>query len=286
MTRRVFLTVICLTILFAFGAAAHAQSSGGLVASTYQRFERGLMVWESETGTIYIILDKGVFTRVRSRDYGALQSNSIAAPLGLIAPVMGFGQVWGSQPELRQAIGGAVAGEGSYLPMIDTAFGVTLLDTPDGRRLMGLTNRWIALPFESQLNVPVPTPTATSSVSPVISTQAAFQLYENGFMIWRADTGEVWVFAGNNGGSLQMYPVYLFQDLPNNPVQTPPSSFVNPINGFGRVWYNYPFVRSTLGWARTTETSYITFIEINGQFGTITGPDRTPITFGSGTWTW
>lgn len=87
-------------------------------------------------------------------------------------------------------------------------------------------------------------------------TQAAYQRYENGFMIWRADTGAVIVFGGTDGGPLSVFPEYLYGPLPDNPFHDVPPGRTRPINGFGRVWGNYELVRRMLGWALGPEESY------------------------------
>jgi hypothetical protein len=107
---------------------------------------------------------------------------------------------------------------------------------------------------------PIPTnppvlPTATVSGDPAVTTNAAYQVFENGFMIWRADTGDIWVFPKQANVNYFGQPDY--QNLPDNPVtETPPTARLSPINGFGRVWGNVSQIRSALGWAMDTEKSY------------------------------
>lgn len=94
-----------------------------------------------------------------------------------------------------------------------------------------------------------------------ISTlQAAYQPYQNGFMIWRSDTRIVWIFT-NDGIVTWFYPES-YENQPDNPVtDSPPAGLVKPISGFGRVWGNNAFVQNALGWATAAEQGYSMTLE-------------------------
>ncbi|MBN1565832.1 MAG: hypothetical protein JXA10_18460 [Anaerolineae bacterium] len=94
-----------------------------------------------------------------------------------------------------------------------------------------------------------------------IYTQAAYQPYEHGFMIWRADSGAVLVFAGSQGGQLYTFAEDSYGALPDNPYTTPPDGLIAPVSGFGKVWGNTAFVRDQLGWATGPEQPYDMTIE-------------------------
>ncbi len=98
-------------------------------------------------------------------------------------------------------------------------------------------------------------------VGVVNKIQAAFQTYEHGFMVWLADSGDIWVFI--NAGSrspwlhLQQNDYAGFSDN----VLAAPSGLVQPINGFGRVWanvrgVNQAHLKDELGSATAAEVSY------------------------------
>lgn len=89
---------------------------------------------------------------------------------------------------------------------------------------------------------------------------AAFQQYENGFMIWRSDTNGVYVFSGTGGGFFSSFPVDFLQGLADNPFGSAPPNRVRPINGFGRVWGNVEWVRTALGWATAPEQAFTTMV--------------------------
>ncbi len=102
---------------------------------------------------------------------------------------------------------------------------------------------------QSTLNIPVrpfPTPITTT-------TYAAFQQYEHGFMIWRADTGAVYAFY--QGGLWGNWFQSVYEGLSDSAISAP-AGLVSPVNGFGRVWGNFQDVRDRLGWATGVEQGY------------------------------
>ncbi len=89
-----------------------------------------------------------------------------------------------------------------------------------------------------------------------ITTYAAFQKYQNGYMIWRADTGEVWALI-DAGFQVRSFLQTSYESLPDNPVaEATPAGMVRPVNGFGRVWGNFEDLRAQLGWAQIQEIGY------------------------------
>lgn len=95
-----------------------------------------------------------------------------------------------------------------------------------------------------------------SDLIQTIQTRAAYQRYERGFMIWRADTGAVMVFWGDGGGQWTTFPEEHYRPLPDNPFTETPAGRVRPISGFGRVWGNSAYLREMLGWATEPEQGY------------------------------
>ena len=98
---------------------------------------------------------------------------------------------------------------------------------------------------------------------PIAHMQAAYQTYQNGFMIWLADSGDIWVFMNAPSG---LQPPWMH--IPQNyyagladATGPAPAGLVQPINGFGRVWANYHGVNQSklkdeIGWATAGEVSY------------------------------
>ena len=110
------------------------------------------------------------------------------------------------------------------------------------------TYEWVV---QSSITVDV-----ASGAESTITTQAAFQQYENGFMTWRSDTGLIYTFSGLQGGIEGGWSQDSYESLPDNPFFDVPEGRVRSINGFGRVWGNNQSIRSMLGWATGMEQAY------------------------------
>jgi hypothetical protein len=94
------------------------------------------------------------------------------------------------------------------------------------------------------------------SPATAITVSAVLQQYESGFMIWRSDTGLIWVFGYN--GAVYPYGSTMYGALPENPVRTAtPAQRFRPRLGFGKVWGNFPAARAVLGWPTALEEGYI-----------------------------
>jgi hypothetical protein len=101
-----------------------------------------------------------------------------------------------------------------------------------------------------------------------VTTNAAYQPYDRGFMIWVADSGDIWVFV--NAPAPNIFATYAhfnesdYAGFADAAPQQPPPGKVQPINGFGRVWYNLTHyatgnkISADLGWATAPESSYST----------------------------
>ena len=85
-------------------------------------------------------------------------------------------------------------------------------------------------------------------------TYVTAQRFEHGQMIWRADSGEIWVLL--NSGRALLFTGSSYQRLSENPYTTPPQGTIRPILGFGKVWGHYSDVRAGLGWAIRPEIGY------------------------------
>jgi TolB protein len=100
-------------------------------------------------------------------------------------------------------------------------------------------------------------------------SQAAYQDYEQGFMVWRDDTEEVYVFSVDN---VTIVPISVYNNYPV-PQENPPEGRYLPVNAFGKVWANYGQVRSVLGWPVTGETGYYACITSYSRHLAVTLPD-------------
>jgi hypothetical protein len=94
----------------------------------------------------------------------------------------------------------------------------------------------------------------------VAETGAVFQSFENGSMVWRQDTNEVYVFFSDGTAAY-----FLERDYANLPdpqiTDAPPLDRQAPGSGFGKVWANAPGARAKLGWALDVEQGYTTRVQ-------------------------
>ncbi|PJF29637.1 MAG: hypothetical protein CUN52_07380 [Phototrophicales bacterium] len=140
--KKWMIVIIGMLILLMCSSIASAQR-GGLLAITYQRFERGYMVWRADNSHIWVFGDNGQVFNFPATVYQRYAENRITAPSGLRAPIMGFGKVWGNTQAIRDLLGYATTEEASananyqqIAPsnVIFLAFAnVTMQIDPDGR---------------------------------------------------------------------------------------------------------------------------------------------------------
>jgi len=95
----------------ALGLALSAEPAG--IPAAYQFFEKGTMVWRSDTGMIYAILNDGTWKAYPDTFVeGEMERDpNIYTPGELLQPERGFGKVWREHEELLEAIGWARAEE-------------------------------------------------------------------------------------------------------------------------------------------------------------------------------
>ncbi len=99
-------------------------------------------------------------------------------------------------------------------------------------------------------------PTAEQLTCPADSAntvQAAFQRFERGYMIWRADTSEIYVLY--DSGLVNVYRDTWQGETLYYP-EAAPEGMYRPDRGFGKLWIEHPQVRSGVGWALTLEEGY------------------------------
>ncbi|MBN2470347.1 MAG: hypothetical protein JXN59_06450, partial [Anaerolineae bacterium] len=224
------LMVMMLAGLVLLGAARPAAAQKTTVQLTMQRFEHGLMIWRADTGMIWALFDTGAVRVFPHQVYSGLpEPRPAAPPAGRASPIFGFGKVWGSYGDVRARLGWAMQPETGFTAAVTRAGDfLTYIRDPNGR-LIQLYGRQ-AWAYAAS---PAPAP------APDITFDATFQQFENGFMIWRSDTGDVLVFWGQDGGQWLPVPISDYDMLPDTPpVAIPPGRF-QPGMGFGKVWGGY-----------------------------------------------
>src|SRR5215470_13817599 len=83
---------------------------------------------------------------------------------------------------------------------------------------------------------------------------ATAQRFENGLLIWRSDSSDIWALA--KGGLAYAFHLADYKLLPDNPISGVPAGRIRPILGFGKVWGNIAAVRDALGWATLPEIGF------------------------------
>jgi murein DD-endopeptidase MepM/ murein hydrolase activator NlpD len=258
--------------------------------ATFQSFERGFMVWRADTGAIrvYIGGDTGDLTTYSSLDYGLQPIEPIShthlGPGTRLMPINGFNRVWSNVPGVQERLGWAVSNESSYTMILrgtGTGSAVTSFSLPDGRFVTNIgNNQWAVsggLPTPLPVTaVPTNPPQSTSAV---IRVGATYQPFENGFMTWRSDTGEIRVYIGQRTGTTTGYSPAYYGLFPVSRTGTPPDGRWFPDMGFGKVWSAVPGLRGQLGWATGAEQGYTMILSaLPDQVFTFNRPDNCQIT--------
>lgn len=103
---------------------------------------------------------------------------------------------------------------------------------------------------------------------PAYQVAGAYQAFEDGFMLWRGDTRQIYVFSelGDYGPpSFDVYEVD-YDGMPDSdPNKVPPPGLYAPANGFGRLWTNDLAVAAELGWALAPEQGYTMTLQEAGE---------------------
>ncbi len=124
-----------------------------------------------------------------------------------------------------------------------------------------------------------------------MSAGASYQPFENGYMLWRSDTNEIYVHYDD--GTAAYFVEKDYAGLPDAELEeVPPVDRHAPASGFGKVWAHAPGVRERLGWALESETGYTA--QVQGVALTrdprpayafyITLPDGSAVGSGFGRW--
>lgn len=87
--------------------------------------------------------------------------------------------------------------------------------------------------------------TAPALAQGPFNVRATWQRFQYGTMIWRSDNSTIYVISSS--GIALSFAARTYSSLPDNPIYNVPAGYYRPINGFGKVWGNYPLVRALLG---------------------------------------
>ena len=114
------------------------------VSGAYQPFENGMMLWQGNNGTIWVLFNDGQALLVPESAYANLPNNPITdtPPENYVSPISGFGRVWGNNEDIRVALGWGLSGEQSYNMVVERVSAIAngavnfLINLPDGRRVL------------------------------------------------------------------------------------------------------------------------------------------------------
>jgi murein DD-endopeptidase MepM/ murein hydrolase activator NlpD len=250
---------------------------------TYQRFEGGFMVY-GPSSAIWVFSDDGLVREFGSLGYGnlPLPANPTAPPSGRLNPIMGFGRVWFNFGDVRARLGYAAEPEMSFdMFFQQPSFGDFFIITLPGNRVAQISR-------SSTWSYTTTVPPVTVSPSPnERSVGTTFLAFENGFMIWSAESGSIWVYIGGKTGDITIYNADSYGRLPlNTRLVAPPGRYL-PENGFNRVWGNFASLRQRIGWATGFERGYLSVVRSlpNGVITQFSLPDGRTVSFQSGS-TW
>ena len=90
-----------------------------------------------------------------------------------------------------------------------------------------------------------------------VTSEAAYQSFEHGYMIWKP--GVIWVFFDTGYGQA------LYDGFSGSEIQIseePPDGLFKPERGFGKVWAENQWIRDELGWATALEEGYTMDLQV------------------------
>ena len=94
------------------------QGGANIVWSAWEPFERGSMLWRSDTDRSYAFLDNGSWGVIDATWPGGDVPSRGDPPPGLTAPERGFGYVWSTSDALFNALGWARDGEKGFCALV------------------------------------------------------------------------------------------------------------------------------------------------------------------------
>lgn len=96
------------------------QSQTGLHWAAWETFERGYLLWRSDTDVAYALfgLEEGSWFVIPERWDGSTTASRGEPPSGLLAPARGFGYVWGVRDDLFEGLGWATDVEAGFCALI------------------------------------------------------------------------------------------------------------------------------------------------------------------------
>ncbi len=141
------LTLSCDTHFYSDPSSDCVTTEPAQGSAAYQSFERGIMIWDGATKSIWVLYNDHRADRTVDSWAGGDITWSDPTPAGRTLPQHGFGQVWTSNESIRNAVGWALGPEQGYTGTFqiavtaDTGTRVDYMTDPSGRlyRIEGFT---------------------------------------------------------------------------------------------------------------------------------------------------
>ena len=254
------------------------------VGATYQAFEGGFMVWSGDSSSVSVYYySTGRLESFSARTYSTYPPPAgLIAPTGRVTPQNGFGRVWNGLARVRNGLGWAITGERGFTMLVryNANARVDLFSLPDGSVLYRNGAVWAL----SSSQVPPPPPPTIAPPTAIPPTPyplpnppnvgSTYQGFDGGFMVWRADTSEIYVYLYATS-EMFIFPPSRYGSLSINYALTPPFNRYRPDNGFGRIWSNFGNLRGALGWGTSPESGFLSLVYLlsNGQTYSFTLPN-------------
>lgn len=90
-------------------------TQANIIWAAWQPFEGGYMLWRSDTGKIVVLYHDGTWTDFPDQwAEGAFIPSRGSPPAGRLAPVRGFGYIWGHHDEVADRLGWALEDEKGF----------------------------------------------------------------------------------------------------------------------------------------------------------------------------
>jgi hypothetical protein len=108
------------TVLFDPGALGCPAAPTAIVWAAYERFERGAMLWRSDTNLTYILYNDGTWELSNLAWDGREIPTRGEPPPGLYRPERGFGYVWGVRDDVFARLGWATMPEKGFCAAVQS----------------------------------------------------------------------------------------------------------------------------------------------------------------------
>ncbi len=130
---RMKFSLLLIGILLAMFASPAAAQYETLTYATAQRYEHGLMIWRSDNGDIWALVEDGSAYGFPSFTYATLPDNPIfGTPPSRLRPIMGMGKVWGHNPHIRTVLGWPTLDELGFNMPVRVCGSITAFTQLDG----------------------------------------------------------------------------------------------------------------------------------------------------------